>query len=74
VEVLAVLMAVVAAAPACLGRGGGVGACRNCLGHNRGLSGPELELPVPAPLGPARDDDETPAVTMAGPAAPIGPD
>lgn len=50
----------------CLGRGGGVGACRNCRGHSRGLSGPELEPPVDAvPLGPARDDDETPPA--AGP-------
>lgn len=56
-------MAVVTAAPTCLGRGGGVGACRSCRGHNRGLS--ELELPAaPAPLGSARDDDGTPAVAV----------
>lgn len=68
-------MAVVTVAvPTCLGRGGGVGACRNCRGHNRGLSDPALELlAVPAPLGPARDDDETPAATVVVPAA-IGPD
>lgn len=48
----------------CLGRGGGVGACRSCRGHSRGLSGPELEPPIDAaPLGPARDDDGT----LAGP-------
>lgn len=68
------LIAVVTAVPACLGRGGGVGACRNCRGHNRGLSGPELELPAmlgpaaPAMLGPARDDGR-PAMTAAVPAA-----
>jgi len=69
VETLTVLTAVVAAAAAatavCLGRGGGVGACRNCRGHSRGLSGPEPELLPPlaavTPLGPVRDDGDTPA-------------
>jgi len=65
VETLTVLAAAAATA-VCLGRGGGVGACRNCRGHNRGLSGPEPELlpPPPAavtPLGPVRDDGGIPA-------------
>lgn len=62
-EVVAVPIAVVTAV-ACLGRGGGVGACRNCRGHNRGLSGPDCPptVEVATPLGPARDDDEMEAV------------
>lgn len=71
-EMLKVLTTVAAAVvTACLGRGGGVGACRNCRGHSRGLSGPELEPPVDAaPLGPARDDDDDDDVDGTPPAGP----
>lgn len=63
VEVLPVTEAVIMA---CLGRGGGVGAGRNCRGHNRGLSAVDGSTAEE----PAEEEDPGIGTTRDGPTMP----